>query len=176
MKNRYILTIFVTFLFFINSNSGQGISKNNFKNTIYVGYPVTLLDPPDFGIYLAYNPTLILNKYFALESQISFAFGSYLRESGWFRHDGGNLKYGILLTGIRMYLFNQNNKENLYFNVLGGGSYFIDKEYSGKILKTRSKAIAGLSIGIYGVFYNSFVIGVAIESYPSIVFKAGITF
>ena len=176
MKNRYIFTIFIAFLFFINSSFSQSNKGNNIKNTIYIGYPFTMFDPPDFGIYMSYNPTLKLNKYFAAESQISFAFGSYLRDSGWFRHDGGNLKYGILLTGIRLYLFDQNNKDNLYINALGGGTYFIDKYYSGNKLKTNSKTLLGLSIGIYGVFYDSFVVGVAIESYPSIVFKAGVIF
>ena len=179
MKNRYILTVFVTFLFFVNSNFGQGINKNNFKNTIYIGYPVTIFDPPDIGIYLAYNPTLMLNKYFALEFQISYAYGSYERESGWFVHNGGSINYVNYLWGIRLYLFNQKMKINPYINILAGGSYYVDKEYRyshDDELRTESLGTIGLSGGVYLQIYKNFNIGIAMETYPSIVFKAGFTF
>jgi len=177
MKLRKMYLILVIFIICITFVSGQNTNSNNLKNTIYFGYPATFLDPPDFGFYIAFNPHLLLNQYFSYEFQFSYGYGKYKSESGWFKHNGGYINLGNLLSGFRLYFFSREKKVNPYINLLAGVSYYLDKELAyDDSLRTKSDFGIGISGGVYLQLYQNFNIGIAMETYPSMVFKGGYTF
>ncbi len=182
MKSKYSFFSIIVFLLFAKAGFGQITAKDSFENsflnnTVYFGYPAILLDAPDFGIYLAYTRRFKAIWHIDYEFQMALAYGDYGYDTGWFSHNGGETEYGNLLAGFRIYVFKRTNKINVYANFLYGICYFFDKERTyDNHYRTESELIPGYSGGLYFRFYRNIDIGIAVESYNSIVFKAGIDF
>lgn len=146
-------------------------------NTLYVGYPAFIFDPPDIGFYLGYNLEIVKKDRFSWEGQASLSYSSFKRDDGIFAHDGGSTFVGGVLFGPRVYLMKSEKDVRLFFNFLPGLVMVIDQEYqrdnSIDRLNTDTSPAFGYSIGSYLQFNNTWIVGVSFEQYGSLVFKLG---
>ena len=176
-----LISIFLSIFFTaLHSQSYNGEELPRFRHQVKIGYPIDIgleLAFPKTGIHIGYNPTYKLHQYFAVEGQISYAYGDFNRNAGTFSRDGGDSQSLNALLGLRIYLLGESSRLRLYGNAMAGIGQFVLTEYNSiGTLNTDSYVGLGVSIGTYMQFRNQWSIGISLETAFSLVLKAGYTF
>lgn len=174
-------TLFIlVFCFFTVTSSLFGQTKNLVSHQAQLGFPVEIglsVEIPARGIHISYNPTYKINPFVAIESQLSYSFADFRRNSATFARDGGNLQSLNLLVGGRIYLFNEEKLIRFYGNLLLGGLYYSSSEFNNlNELNTDNGFGVGVSLGLYALIVNKVSVGISVETRNFLVFKAGYLF
>ncbi len=175
---KFLVVVALLSIFNLTESFSQKNDNSDIAHTIFLGYPATIFDAPDLGIYLGYNMEIIKKDRFSWEGQASAYYASYDEDSGIFAHDGGNTFVASLLFGPRVYIMKPERNIRWYFSFLPGIAFVDDQEYGFSeadqiVLRREASLKIGYNVGSYLQFRDRLIFGASYEQYGALVFKVG---